>query len=102
MLEPRYETARERCITVYKKKREGYKPYIPGENFGRKMNEDLGRDIKLFWKEVGKMNGRKVKRCIIIKEGNGKIGLGEDIVRITWKEHFTDLNNMNTKDQVAV
>ena len=31
------------------------------EQSGRKMNEDVDEKLKLFWNEVNKMSGRKVK-----------------------------------------
>ena len=33
------------------------------EQFGRKLNQDVSRNMKLPWKEMGKVNGGKVKNC---------------------------------------
>ena len=38
--------------------------------------------------EVGMANGRKVKKCSRIKDGNGRLVVGEDEVRRTWKNYF--------------
>ena len=35
---------------------------------GRKMNQDMGRTLKLLWKEVDKVNGQKVENCKRITE----------------------------------
>ena len=42
----------KRCIYQSKKK--------VNEQFERKMNQDVNGNRKLFWKEVSKVNGRKV------------------------------------------
>ena len=72
------------------------------EQFGRKMNEDVERNRKLFWKEVSKVNEGKVESCSRIKDGNGGLALGEDEVRRIWKDYFEDLYNIETKEQIAV
>ena len=41
------------------------------EQFGRKINEDVNGNRKLFWKEVSKVNGGKVENSNRIKD---KIG----------------------------
>ena len=41
------------------------------------MNQDVNGNRKLFWKEVSKASGRKVESCIRIKDGNGRLALGE-------------------------
>ena len=43
----------KRCIYQGKKK--------VNEQFGKKMNEDVNENRKLFWKEVSNMKGGKVK-----------------------------------------
>ena len=39
------------------------------EHFGRKMNQDVNGNRKLFWKEVSKANGGKVENFNRIKDG---------------------------------
>ena len=63
----------KRCIYQSKKK--------VNEQFGRKVNQDVNGNMKLFWKEVGKANGRKVETCRKIKDGNGRLALEEVGVR---------------------
>ena len=63
------------------------------EQFGRKMNEDVNRNRKLFWKEVSNAKGGNVEICSRIKYGNGGLAQGED---------FEDLYNIDTQEQVAV
>ena len=46
--------------------------------FGRKMNEDVNGNKKLFWKEVSNVKGGKVESCSRIKDGNGRLAQGED------------------------
>ena len=48
------------------------------EQYGRKINQDVDGNRKLFWKEGNKMKGWKVETCSRIKDGNGKQTLGED------------------------
>ena len=48
--------------------------------FGRKMNEGLNRNRKLFWKEVSNEKGGKVESCSRIKDGNEKLAQREDEV----------------------
>ena len=38
------------------------------EQFGKKMNQDLNENRKLFWKEVSKVNGAKVENSSRIKD----------------------------------
>ena len=63
-METRDEDAKERCLEVYKKeknverftyqsKKEVHEP------FGRKVNQDVNRNRKLFWKEVNKIGLRE-------------------------------------------
>ena len=58
------------------------------EQFGKKMNQDVDGNKKLFWKEV---NGGKGESCSKMKNGNGRLVLGADEVRIIWKDYFEDL-----------
>ena len=64
VLGARDENARERCLEVYKEKKRNLKRCIYQskkvlEQFGRKMNQDVNGNIKLFWKEMSKVNGGK-------------------------------------------
>ena len=72
------------------------------EQFGRKINQDVNGNGKLFWKEVSKVNGRKVENFNRIKDGNGRLAQGEDEVRKIWKEYFEDLYNIYNQEQVAL
>ena len=49
--------------------------------FGRKMNEDVYGNRKLFWKEVSSAKGGNVESYSRIKDGNGRLAQGEDEVR---------------------
>ena len=55
----------KRCIIQSKKK--------VNEQFGRKINEDVNGNRKLFWKEVSNVKGGKVKSCSRIKDRNGRL-----------------------------
>ena len=50
------------------------------EQFGRKINQDAdgNKKLKVFRKEVSKVNGEQVESCSRIKDGNGWMALGED------------------------
>ena len=54
------------------------------EQFGRKRNEDVNGNRKLFLKEVSNAKGEKVVGCNRIKDGNGRLAQGEDEVRKIW------------------
>ena len=43
------------------------------EPFGRKMNEDVNVNRKLFWKEVSNAKIRKVESSSRIKDGKGRL-----------------------------
>ena len=58
------------------KKREKLKD-VCIKQFGRKMNEDVNENRKLFWKEVSNANGGKVENCSRIKDRNGRLALEE-------------------------
>ena len=79
----------KRCIYQFKKE--------VNEQFGRKMNQDVDGNRKLFWKVASKVNGGKVVSCSIIKDENGRLALGEDEVRRKWKEYFDDLYDIDTQ-----
>ena len=57
---------------------------------------------KLFWKEISKANGVKVKSCRRIKDENGALAMEDVEVRRIWKEYFEDLYNIDTQEQVSV
>ena len=67
------------CINVYKEEKRKTERYIyqgkklVNEQFGWKMNQDVDGNRKLFWKEVWKVNGGKVKSCSRIKDGNWRL-----------------------------
>ena len=44
------------------------------------MNEDINGNGILFWKEVSIANGRKMKSCSRIKDGDGRLAQGVDEV----------------------
>ena len=50
------------------------------KQFGKKMNEDVNGNEKLFWKEVSNAKGGKVESCSRIKDGNRRLAQGEDEV----------------------
>ena len=62
------------CMSIYQSKNKINK------QFGRKMNEDVNRNRKLFWKEVSNVKGGKGKSCSRIRDGNGRLAQGEDEV----------------------
>ena len=41
------------------------------EQFGRKMNQHVNRNRKLFWKKVSKVNEGKAESCSRVKDGKG-------------------------------
>ena len=63
----------KRCIIQSKKK--------INEQFGRKMNEDVNVNRKLFWKEVSNAKGGKVEICMKLKERNRRLAQVEDGAR---------------------
>ena len=83
----------KRCIYQSKKK--------INEQFGRKMDEDMNGNRKLFWKEVSNVKGGMVESCNKIKDRNGRLAQGDDEMRKIWKEYFEDLYNIDTQEQVA-
>ena len=62
VLGARDEEAIERCLEVYKEEKREVKRSIyqskeeVQEQFGRKMNQDVNGNRKLFWKVVNKAN----------------------------------------------
>ena len=66
------------------------------------MNQGVGVNRKLFWKEVGKVNRVKVESSNLTMEGNGRLAVEEDEVRMIWKDYFEDLYNKYTEEQIAI
>ena len=48
------------------------------ELFGRKINEDMNGNRKLFWKEMSNLKGGTVESCSRVKDGNGMVAQGEE------------------------
>ena len=44
----------------------------------------------------------KVESCRRIKDGGGRLALGEDEVQRLWNGYFEDLYNVDTEEQVVV
>ena len=42
-----------------------------------------------------------MESCSRIKDGNGRLALGEIKVQTIWKTYFEDLYNLDTQEQVA-
>ena len=81
MLAASDEEAKERCMEAYKKEKRKVKRCIyQSKKFGRKMNEDVTGNRKLFWQEVSNVKGGKVESCSRIKDGNGRLAQGKDEV----------------------
>ena len=97
------EAAKERCIKTYKgEKRKVKRCIYQGKKLGKKMNQDVNGNRKLFWKEVSKVSGGRMKSCNRKKDGKRRLALGEDEVRRIWKNYFEDLYNIDIQEQVAV
>ena len=52
------------------------------EQFGRKMNQNVSGNKKLFLKKVSKINGRNMDSNSRISDGNGSLAIREDKVRM--------------------
>ena len=61
-----------KAVSKYESKKE------VSEQFGRKKSQDVGGNRNFLWKEMGMVNGRKVESWSRIKNGNGKMRVGED------------------------
>ena len=87
VLVPSDEEAKERCMEAYREEKRKVKRCIiqrkkkANKQFGRKTNEDVTGNRKLFWKEVSNVKGGKVKSCSRKKDGNGELAQGEDEVQ---------------------
>ena len=80
----RDEVAKEICLEVYKEENKKVKRCIYQSNkvekaqFGRKINQYVSGNKKLFWEEMSKMNGGKLESSSRIKDGNGRLVVGDD------------------------
>ena len=63
--------------------------------FRGKMNEDIDRDRKLFWKKMNNLNGRKDESSCRKRMKMG-LELGEDELRRIWKDYLQNLYYMDT------
>ena len=54
------EVAKDRCMEVYKEEKRRAKKDV-NKHFGRKMNQYVNRNRKLFWKKVNNVNEGKIK-----------------------------------------
>ena len=71
----RDKAPKERCIAAYKQEKRKVKRCIfpsKNEQFGRKINQIVGGNRKIFWKDESKANGGKVESCIRIRNRNGR------------------------------
>ena len=93
------ENAKERCMEAYKEEKRNVEKCIyqrkkeVNKQFGRKMNQGVNGNKKLFWKGVSKVNGKKLESWSRIKDGKGRLALGEVKVQRIWKEYFEGLYN---------
>ena len=77
----RDENARERCLEVYKEEKRKVKRCIYGskeevqEQFGRKMNQDVNGNRKLFSKGVSRAKGGEFQQN---KGWKWEVGSGRD------------------------
>ena len=90
----RDDDSKERCMETYKEEKRKVERYIyqskkkVNEQFGRKINEDLNGNRKLFWKEVSYVKGGKVESCSRVKDRSGRLAKGEDEVQRVWKDYY--------------
>ena len=74
------EKTKERCMGAYREEKRKVKrsiyqsKKIANEQFGRKMNQNVNGNRKLFWKEVNKGEGGNVESCSRMKEEKGGKG----------------------------
>ena len=50
------------------------------EQFGRKINENVNRNRKLYWKEASNAKGGKMESCRRVNDENGRLAQWEDEV----------------------
>ena len=71
------EETKERYMKLYREEKRLKGTYQNkkkvNEKFGRKMNEVVNGNRKLFWKEVSNVKGGKWENCSRIKDGNGRL-----------------------------
>ena len=60
-------------MEAYKEEKRKSKNEI-NDQFGRKMNQDVNGNRKLFWKEMSNTKRGRVENCSRIKDGNGRFG----------------------------
>ena len=61
------------------------------EQFGKKMNEDIHGNKKLFWKEVRKVGKERNGNLLNIMNRNRRLVTEEWEVRRLWREYFENL-----------
>ena len=72
-MEASYEETKERFMEAYREEKRIVKKCIiqskkkVNEQFGRKMNENVNGNRKLFWKEVSNVKRGKVESCSRVK-----------------------------------
>ena len=87
MLGASEEETKERYMEGYREKKRKVKRSIiqrkkkVNEQFGRKLNENVNGNRKLFWNEVSNAKGGKLGSYSRIKDGNEKLSQGEDEAR---------------------
>src|SRR5678816_1679135 len=102
------EVSKERCLEFYKEEKRNTKRCIRrrkqevNEQFGRRMNEDIQGNRKLFWKEARKVKNENKGNLLRIMNRDGAFVTDEMDVRGVWKEHFENLHNINSNDEVIV
>ena len=78
------EEVKERCMEAYREDKRKVKMCIyqtkknVNKQFGRKMDENLNENRKLFWKELSNAKWGKVESCSRIRAGNGMWAQRED------------------------
>src|SRR5678816_3272894 len=101
------EDSKERCLELYKEEKRNTKRCIRrrkqevNEQFGRRMNEDIQGNRKLFWKEARKVKNENKGNLLRIMNRDGAFVTHEMDVRGVWKEHFENLHNINSNEAVS-
>src|SRR5678815_774823 len=72
------------------------------EKFGRRMNGDLQGNRKLFWKEARKVKNENKGNLLRIMNTDGAFVTDEMDVRGVWEEHFENLHNIGSNEEVIV
>ena len=100
--------SKERCMDVYREERKKTKRCISmrkrevNEQFGKKMNEDIHGNKKLFWKEVRKVGKERNGNFSNIMNRNGTLVTEESEVRGVWREYFENLHKVGSNEEVIV